>query len=113
MEDVSEVESGGARKLARQGAACKKGADKVKKVAKQGPGRAEVRFAFGLNKDRTRTKLGTVLKFKAIKRRASAERTREGPWDRKGPFRSQKTAERHMSDQGRLKVYGSGFRLRD
>ena len=39
VEDVSEVESGGARKLAKQGAACKKGADKVKKVAKQGPGK--------------------------------------------------------------------------
>ena len=36
VEDVSEVESGGARKLAKQCAACKKGADKVKKVAKQG-----------------------------------------------------------------------------
>ena len=39
VEDVSEVESGGARKLAKQGAACKTGADKVKKVAEQGPGK--------------------------------------------------------------------------
>ena len=30
-------------------------------------GRAEVRFVFGLNKDRTRTKFGAVLKFSKIK----------------------------------------------
>ena len=39
VEDVSEVESGGARTLAKQGATCKKGAGKVKKVAKQSPGK--------------------------------------------------------------------------